>query len=85
MVEDVKLNELRDLLESLEYPVEKTDAKNAVIDIRVQLADGSEMLPTVIDRTTAEAFESVDDLEAEIFANLPTEAVGEPGQSEGEG
>ncbi len=82
---DVKLNELHAAIEDLEYPLSNADARAAVADVQLQYADGEEPLADVISRTTVERFEDPMDLEAEIYNNLPIEAVGEPGQSEGEG
>ncbi len=84
-MEDVKLNELHAAIGDLEYPLSNADAQAAVSDVQLQYADGEEPLSDVISRTTAERFEDPMDLEAEIYNNLPIEAVGEPGQSEGEG
>lgn len=85
MTETVKLNELRDLLETLEYPLDKADAIDAVEGVTLQYADGTEALSAVVDRSMVGTFASVDDLTSEVFTHVPTEAVGEPGQAEGEG
>lgn len=85
MTDAMKLNELRQFLDSLDYPVTTAELRESCSDISLQYADGEEALTTVIDRINESAFQSADSLEAEIFSNLPVEAVGEPGQSEGEG
>ncbi len=80
-----KLNELRGLFETFTYPVTKTELAEDTAEVTLQYADGEEALSAVVDRLANETFDSVDELEAEVYANLPVEAVGEPGQAEGEG
>ena len=82
---EVMLNELRTVIEPLEYPISKEDAREEVSDVTLLYADGEEALAAVVARSNADTFEDVEDLEVEVFSNLPVEAVGEPGQSEGEG
>lgn len=85
MVREVKLNELHAELETLTYPATREDALAEYEDVRLRYADGEEQLDEVIGRVTEEVFVDADDLEAAVYNNLPTEAVGEPGQSEGDG
>lgn len=85
MAQEVKLNQLRTVIGDLDYPLSNETAQEAVDGITLLYADGEESLADVISRSTAETFDDVEDLEAEIYNNLPVEAVGEPGQSEGEG
>lgn len=85
MATEVMLNELRSVIEPLEYPISKEDARREVSDVTLLYADGEEALAAVVARSHADTFEDVEDLEVEVFSNLPVEAVGEPGQSEGEG
>lgn len=85
MGETYKLNELRSFLETVSYPLSKAVAKEEAKGVTLQYADGDEPLNDVIARINSEAFATVDELETEIFNALPTEAVGEPGQAEGEG
>lgn len=85
MVRDVKLNQLRTVIESLAYPMSNEEAREELSDVTVLYADGEESLAAVIARSNDTTFDDVADLEAEIYNNLPVEAVGEPGQSEGEG
>jgi hypothetical protein len=49
------------------------------------LADGTENLGAVLEQSSEDSFESVDDLESEVLNLLPQHAVGEPYQSEWEG
>jgi hypothetical protein len=85
MVREVKLNELQAELDVLTYPATREDAITELDDVVLRYADGEERLRDVLDRTTEDVFVSADDLEAAVYNSLPTEAVGEPGQSEGEG
>jgi len=85
MTREVTLNQLRTVIDSLQYPISRAEARETVSDVTLVYADGEEPLAAVIARSNADAFGDVDDLEAEIYSNLPVEAVGEPGQSEGEG
>lgn len=80
-----KLNELADVLEALEYPATRETVIDELGETRLQYADGEEPLGTVLDRSSIEVYQDADELDAEIRGNVATGAVGEPGQSEGEG
>ncbi|MGM0399001.1 MAG: DUF5789 family protein [Halobacteriota archaeon] len=82
---EVKLNEVSEVLESLEYPVSKGEIEAEIADLTVLYADGEESLARVLGRVNQSQFESAESLEAEILSNVSIGAVGEPGQSEGEG
>ncbi|UWG47123.1 Uncharacterized protein HSRCO_0833 [Halanaeroarchaeum sp. HSR-CO] len=82
---EVKLNEVSAVLESLEYPVTKGEIEAEIADLTVLYADGEESLARVLERVNQSQFESAEALEAEILSNVSIGAVGEPGQSEGEG
>lgn len=85
MKTSVKLNQLNDTLATLDYPVTREEAISHIGDTILQYADGEERLGNVISRSTAEVYQDRDELDSEIRSNLATSAVGEPGQSEGEG
>ena len=85
MGEEVKLNRIGTVLESFDYPLDKDELEMEVADVTVRYADGKESLADVVRRINEPAFGSADDLEAEIMSNVSVGAVGEPGQSEGEG
>lgn len=85
MSRPVPLNELDAMLEELEYPLTPAAAADACSDVTLQLADGEEPFADVVDASSADAFESADELRSEVLSLLPREAVGEPYQSEGEG
>lgn len=82
---EVKLNEVSEVLESVQYPVTKEELESEIADVTVRYADGQESLATVLGRVNQSQFDSAEDLEAEIMSNVSIGAVGEPGQSEGEG
>mgnify|MGYP006293389109 CR=1 FL=1 len=84
MVNEVRLNKLRPVIEALEYPIGKEAAREKLADVRLLYADGEEPLKDVLARANTDTFDDPDDIEAEIYNNLPIEAVGEPGQSEGD-
>jgi hypothetical protein len=85
MTRDVKLNELQAELHALTYPATREDAITEFEDVVLRYADGEERLGDVLGRVTEDVFVDADDLESAVYNNLPAEAVGEPGQSEGEG
>nr|WP_193570763.1 hypothetical protein [Halorubellus sp. JP-L1] len=73
------------MLEALDYPVTPAEAAAACSDVTLELADGEEPFADVVTGSSADAFESPDELASEVMSLLPREAVGEPYQSEGEG
>ncbi|MDS0221689.1 hypothetical protein NDI54_10055 [Haloarcula sp. S1AR25-5A] len=85
MTRQVKLNELTALLETATYPLSVATARTEFNDVQLVYADGSESLPTVLDRINDEQFDSPDEAQSSIYNTIPVEGVGEPGQSEGEG
>lgn len=85
MTTEVKLNELDEAFKGLRFPVERETVATELDDVVLVYADGEESLPDVLDRVETQSFADRDELENEIYNALPVEAVGEPGQSEGEG
>ncbi|SIR87737.1 DUF5789 family protein [Natronorubrum thiooxidans] len=85
MAQAVKLNALETVLEELDYPISQTAAVDQCDDVTLILAEGEVNLGDIIADSNGDSFESVDDLETEVFNLLPRNAVGEPYQSEGEG
>lgn len=85
MAREVHYNELTNLLEELDYPVERNDASEEMSEVKLLLADGERNLGELVSKTDSEKFVSVDDLFSDLQNTLPREAVGEPYQSEGEG
>ncbi len=85
MGERIHLSELRVELETISYPVTRDDVADSLGDVMVLYADGEEPLADLVSRTPSDAFESVDELSSELLSSAPIEAIGEPGQAEGEG
>ncbi|MFW5940076.1 MAG: hypothetical protein ACOCSD_05500 [Halolamina sp.] len=84
MDREIKLNELRDTLAELDYPVDRAAAVDACEGVTLLLADGTEPLAGVVADSGEDRFESAADLESEVMSTLPRHAVGEPYQSEGD-
>ena len=80
----VKLSRIDGALATLSYPIDRETAVEELDDVTVLLADGEENLGDVIERTSSERYDSQTDLRDELFEYLPVEALGEPGQSEGD-
>jgi hypothetical protein len=72
------------LLETLTYPLSRSEVCAELGEVTLLYADGEESLATAVGRTPSDRYESADDLELELFMSLPIDAVGEPGQSEGD-
>lgn len=81
----VKLSRLESALDDLDYPVSREAAAAELDDVTLLLADGEANLGDVVADTGSDTYEDVESLAGEVRAFLPREAVGEPGQSEGEG
>ena len=84
MTRAVKLSRIDGALGTLSYPVERETAVEELDDVTVLFADGEENLGDVIERTGSERYDTQTDLRDELFEYLPVEALGEPGQSEGD-
>lgn len=82
---EYKLNELTAFLSTFDYPVDRDEVVDRTRDVTIVLADGEQDMGSLLERSTADRFESENDLETEVFNLLPRNAVGEPYQSEGEG
>ena len=81
----VKLSRVETVLEELSYPVARNEAAAELEDVTLQYADGEDNLGGLVSETASDSFASMDELESELNNVLPVGAVGEPGQSEGEG
>lgn len=84
MTEEIHLSDVRSTLEELEFPIARDEAVEAMSGITVLYADGQEPLGEAIDRIEDDRFETVDELETDLLSSAPIEAIGEPGQSEGD-
>ncbi len=84
MTERVKLSRTESLFEDLDYPVTRDDAAAEYAGVTVIFADGEANLGELVSEVGSDAFHGPDELFAELQNVLPIEAVGEPGQSEGD-
>lgn len=84
MAERVKLNQVDSEFERLEYPVARDEAAARFSETTLILADGEANLGELISEMGSDSFENPDELYSELNNTLPVEAVGEPGQSEGD-
>ncbi|SDM71382.1 hypothetical protein SAMN04487949_2376 [Halogranum gelatinilyticum] len=80
----VKLSRVESLFEDLDFPVTRDEAATEFSDTTVQLADGEANLGEMLSEAQAERFHGADELYAALNNTLPIEAVGEPGQSDGD-
>ncbi len=81
---ELKLNTLYEQFETLEYPLNRETAAESFERSTLLMADGETNLGTLIGRTRTPTFDSPEDLFVELQTVLPIEAVGEPGQSDGD-
>ncbi|PSP77123.1 hypothetical protein BRC81_10860 [Halobacteriales archaeon QS_1_68_20] len=84
MARRVKLSNVYALFEDLEYPA-REEAAGRFDDVTLTYAGGESNLGDVVSEAGSDEFGSDDELEEELYSVLPVEAVGEPGQSGGEG
>jgi len=84
MSERVKLSRVESAFERLDYPVTRDDAAAEFADVIVTFADGEANLGELVSEVGGDAFHGPDELHAELQNVLPVEAVGEPGQSDGD-
>lgn len=84
MDRELKLNELETVIGDIDYPATRAAVGDACGDVTLRLADGEADLGAVVGGSSADRFDSVDDLSSEVFSLLPRRAVGEPFQSDGD-
>ena len=84
MDDSVKLARVESRFAELAFPVTRDDAAAAFADTTLVLAEGEANLGVLISETQSDTFHSPDELVSELHNTLPVEAVGEPGQSEGD-
>lgn len=84
MRSEIHLSELREEIDKLYYPISRAEAVDRVEGTTVLYADGDEPLADLVARTSSDRFETVDELVSEALSAAPVEAIGEPGQSEGD-
>ena len=81
----VRLSRLEEPLLTLTYPVARETAAEQLDDVTVRLANGEANLGDLVADVAADSFESAGELRDEVYGSLPEAALGEPGQSEGDG
>lgn len=81
----VNLSRVESLFAELDYPVAREEAAAEFADVTVQFADGEGNLGEYVAACPSERFHAPGELYTDIQNQLPIEAVGEPGQSEGDG
>jgi hypothetical protein len=84
MDERINLSRLESRLEDLSYPVTRDDAAEELSDVTVQMADGEANLGALVSEVGGGAFTSPSDLYEDLQNTMPVEAIGEPGQSDGD-
>lgn len=84
MTTDVHLSRVVDEFHDHDYPLEREALADACSGTTVLFADGDADLGELVDDIQQERFESPDDAFAALQNVLPIEALGEPGQSDGD-
>ena len=84
MTDRIKINRVKNVLDRVEYPQDRATAAAEFDDVTLVFADGEADLGELIAATDRELFDSADDLSTELNNVMPIEAVGEPGQSDGD-
>jgi hypothetical protein len=82
--ERVKLSRVEAAFERLDYPVTRDDAAAEFVDVTLTFADGEANLGALVSELGSDAFHDPEELFTELHNVLPVEAVGEPGQSDGD-
>ncbi|MGM0606222.1 MAG: hypothetical protein ACQETB_11215 [Halobacteriota archaeon] len=80
----VKLSRVESLLETLEYPIDREGAVSEFEDVTLLMADGETNLGDLVSAVESDRFRDTDDLSSALHNVLPIEALGEPGQSDGD-
>ncbi|ADQ67417.1 hypothetical protein C499_08200 [Halogeometricum borinquense DSM 11551] len=84
MDERIKLSRMGDRLDDLSYPLTRDDAATKLADVTILMADGEANLGELVSEVGSDSFTSSGDLYEELQNVMPVEAIGEPGQSEGD-
>jgi hypothetical protein len=80
----VKLSRVESALDDLAFPISRAEAADRFDDTTLTYADGESNLGHLIRDLPSDQFAGRDELVHELYTLLPTEALGEPGQSEGD-
>ncbi|SFR42463.1 DUF5789 family protein [Halogeometricum limi] len=84
MSEQINLSRVESRLDDLSYPVTRDDAATELSDVTVLMADGEDNLGALVSEVGSDSFSSSTELYEELQNVMPIEALGEPGQSEGD-
>lgn len=84
MTDRIKINRVKNVLDRVDYPIGRDDAVTEFDDVTLVFADGEANLGELIANCDRTEFGSADDLDTELNNVMPIEAVGEPGQSDGD-
>ncbi|EMA03590.1 hypothetical protein [Haloferax denitrificans] len=84
MTETITLGRVESLLEDLSYPVSRRDAATSLDGVTVLMADGNADLGELVGNCLTAEFADAKDLYYELNNAMPIEALGEPGQSDGD-
>ena len=84
MNQEITLSRLESALETRSWPASRSELVSAHADTTVLYADGEDDLGELIAAIDQERFESAEDLYVALQNVVPVEAVGEPGQSDGD-
>ncbi|MDZ5812100.1 hypothetical protein U4E84_12185 [Halorubrum sp. AD140] len=84
MTTEVHLSRVEDEFTEYSYPVERRALAESCAGTTVLFADGDADLGALLAEIDQERFESPEDAFAALQNVLPIEAVGEPGQSDGD-
>ncbi|KAB1196391.1 MULTISPECIES: hypothetical protein [Haloferax] len=84
MQDSIKLSRVEPILQDISYPTTRRDAADAFDGVTLLFADGNADLGDVIRTCFTDEFVDSRDLFYELNNALPIEALGEPGQSDGD-
>ncbi|QWC20556.1 hypothetical protein [Halorubrum sp. 2020YC2] len=84
MPDEINLSRLEPTLEAHAYPADREALAESFAGTTVLFADGDADLGDLLDDVEQATFESAADAVAALQNVLPIEAVGEPGQSDGD-
>ena len=84
VTQHIKINRVKNTLDRVDYPLGRETAAAEFDDVTLILADGEANLGALIADCDRDEFGSPDDLDTELNNVMPIEAVGEPGQSDGD-
>jgi|AntRauTorckE6833_2_1112554.scaffolds.fasta_scaffold02516_9 hypothetical protein len=84
MTNEIALSRVEDEFEGYSFPADRSDLSESCAGTTVLFADGDADLGELLAEIDQERFESPEDAYVALQNVLPIEAVGEPGQSDGD-